>query len=442
MQENLIIGTDGSADSLTRYIYSNHLQSSALELDAKANVISYEEYHPFGTTSYHAKNDTINATAKRYRYTGKERDEESGLYYHGARYYIPWLCRWSAVDPLESKYAGLSSYNYSFNNPVMFNDPSGMGGVGQGVELPKGAIPFKDDKGENIAYLYQDHLFTYRNNEKIKNGKVIASGFFNENDQSQSEYEEDQLQRKENPISYGISRATYDIGQFAIDMANHPSDTLQKVFEGIKSLKDLDIQKTADAVLKMDLSDKAYWTTMIILGSKDPGSLGKGVNSISTIVGNLSKLPINKARLVLKEMSLGTTFSASFEKIIEQTKNSLVKLSTGISFNRTLVGETINTTKQAEHVLGSKPYLNRVKVTGEYPSILTKEAQGLLDHFKAGEGLVVSENLAHKSIVVKFNFPIGDVINPKTGKIITKGTNYAALKFGKNIHFTPVNWHP
>jgi len=113
---------------LSRYIYSNQLQSASLELDEAGEVISYEEYHPYGTTAYQAKNNAIKATAKRYRYTGKERDEESGLYYHGARYYIPWLCRWSAVDPLESKYAGVSPYNYSFNNPVMWNDPSGMSG--------------------------------------------------------------------------------------------------------------------------------------------------------------------------------------------------------------------------------------------------------------------------------------------------------------------------
>src|SRR5690554_2789669 len=78
-------------------------------------------------------NASINAIAKRYRYTGKERDEESGLYYHGARYYVPWLCRWTAVDPLENKYAGMSSYNYGFNNPVVFNDPSGMSGEKSGV---------------------------------------------------------------------------------------------------------------------------------------------------------------------------------------------------------------------------------------------------------------------------------------------------------------------
>jgi len=106
----------------------NHLQSASLELDESAEIISYEEYHPYGTTSYQAMNAAIKAVAKRYRYTGKERDEESGLYYHGARYYIPWLARWSASDPLESKYAGWSPYNYVKCNPIMDTDNTGMGG--------------------------------------------------------------------------------------------------------------------------------------------------------------------------------------------------------------------------------------------------------------------------------------------------------------------------
>ncbi|MBL7703900.1 MAG: RHS repeat-associated core domain-containing protein, partial [Taibaiella sp.] len=125
MLEKRTIGTDDAAETLTRYVYSNHLQSASLELDGIGDIISYEEYHPYGTTAFQAKNVSINAVAKRYRYTGKERDEESGLYYHGARYYIPWLCRWTAIDPMESKYAGMSPYNYSFNNPIMWNDPSG-----------------------------------------------------------------------------------------------------------------------------------------------------------------------------------------------------------------------------------------------------------------------------------------------------------------------------
>ncbi len=119
------IDDNDTAEELTRYIYSNHLQSASLELDEDAEIISYEEYHPYGTTSYQAMNATINAVAKRYRYTGKERDEESGLYYHGARYYIPWLARWSAVDPLESKFGGRTPYCYGANNPVIYNDPNG-----------------------------------------------------------------------------------------------------------------------------------------------------------------------------------------------------------------------------------------------------------------------------------------------------------------------------
>ena len=142
-------GDDNDTDTaLTRYIYSNHLQSANLELDDQAEIISYEEYHPYGTTAYQAMNALIKATAKRYRYTGKERDEESGLYYHGARYYISWLCRWSASDPLERKYAGWSPYNYGNCNPVTFNDPSGMGGEDtvKGVQFyevadAKGQVP-------------------------------------------------------------------------------------------------------------------------------------------------------------------------------------------------------------------------------------------------------------------------------------------------------------
>lgn len=91
---------DGTEKHLVRYQLHNHLGSAALELDEAAALISYEEYHPFGTSAYQAKNATIRSAAKRYRYTGMERDEESGLEYHAARYYLPWLGRWCSADPL------------------------------------------------------------------------------------------------------------------------------------------------------------------------------------------------------------------------------------------------------------------------------------------------------------------------------------------------------
>jgi len=123
-----ITGSGAEPAQLLRYQYSNHLQSASLELDGTGAIISYEEYYPYGSTSFQGGRSSAEVSLKRYRYTGKERDEESGLYYHGARYYIPWLCRWTAVDPLESEYSPQSPFNYGNSNSIIFNDPSGMGG--------------------------------------------------------------------------------------------------------------------------------------------------------------------------------------------------------------------------------------------------------------------------------------------------------------------------
>lgn len=110
---------------LIRFQYDNHLGSASLELDDAAQVISYEEYFPFGTTSYATIDATREVAAKRYRYTGKERDEESGLNDHGARLYAPWLCRWTKCDPA-GLVDGPNLYRYCRNNPVVLNDPNGM----------------------------------------------------------------------------------------------------------------------------------------------------------------------------------------------------------------------------------------------------------------------------------------------------------------------------
>jgi RHS repeat-associated protein len=124
--------TGNRETQLIRYQYSNHLGTACLEVDDAAQIISYEEYYAFGSTSYQATDQTREVAAKRYRYTSKERDEESGLYYHGARYYAPWLARWTSADPAGLK-GGLNLYNYVTNNPVILHDPQGTDGEVCGV---------------------------------------------------------------------------------------------------------------------------------------------------------------------------------------------------------------------------------------------------------------------------------------------------------------------
>ncbi len=112
-------------ESRTRYELSNHLDSAALEVDALGEVISYEEYLPFGTTALRAGRRGGSVGPKRYRYTGKERDEETGLYYYGARYYAAWLGRWASADP-GGLVDGINLYAYGRNNPITYVDRIGF----------------------------------------------------------------------------------------------------------------------------------------------------------------------------------------------------------------------------------------------------------------------------------------------------------------------------
>jgi RHS repeat-associated protein len=107
-----------------RYQLSNNIESAMLEIDENADIISYEEYYPYGETSYQAGRSVSEVNQKRYRYTSKEKDEESGLYYHGARYYACWLGRWTTVDPARLV-DGTNLYMYCRGNPTIFLDGDG-----------------------------------------------------------------------------------------------------------------------------------------------------------------------------------------------------------------------------------------------------------------------------------------------------------------------------
>jgi RHS repeat-associated protein len=108
----------GDASPVVAYHLGDHLGSSNITIDAGGAWTNREEYSPYGETSFGS------FARKRYRFTGKERDEESGLYYHGARYYAPWVGRWVSCDPIGLG-DGFNVYAYGRSNPVNSVDPSG-----------------------------------------------------------------------------------------------------------------------------------------------------------------------------------------------------------------------------------------------------------------------------------------------------------------------------
>jgi RHS repeat-associated protein len=128
---------------VVRYQYDNHLGSACLELDTAGQIISYEEYHPFGTTSYRSGRTEVEVSLKRYKFQGKEKDEETMLYYFGARYYAPWIGRWTSVDPAFVEQPQWSTYKSFNDNPIMYIDPDGK------TEYLK--IVLKDTQGNSVT---------------------------------------------------------------------------------------------------------------------------------------------------------------------------------------------------------------------------------------------------------------------------------------------------
>jgi RHS repeat-associated protein len=109
----------------------DHLGTVTVTLDGDGRFVSREEYSPWGETTFGGY------ARKRYRFTGKERDEESGLSNHGLRFYAPWLGRWMSADPAAPS-GPHSPFRYGANNPMRYVDPAGA--ADEDAVAPKSAV--------------------------------------------------------------------------------------------------------------------------------------------------------------------------------------------------------------------------------------------------------------------------------------------------------------
>src|SRR5574343_1345532 len=105
----------------------------------------------------------------RYKFNGKELDEETGFYYYGARYYNPKFSIWLSVDPLAEKFPSHSPYSFCFNNPLRFIDPEG--------KAPSDIIGLFNKSTGQLTIIDKDHYdaklpTVYVNSSQYKMGGI------------------------------------------------------------------------------------------------------------------------------------------------------------------------------------------------------------------------------------------------------------------------------
>ena len=105
------------------YYHPDHLGSSSYITNLDGEVAQHIEYVPFGEVFIEERNNTWNTP---YLFNAKEFDEETGMYYYGARYYEPRLSLWMSTDPAQEKYSNISTYCYVSNNPIKYIDIVGL----------------------------------------------------------------------------------------------------------------------------------------------------------------------------------------------------------------------------------------------------------------------------------------------------------------------------
>ena len=102
------------------YYHRDHLGSTQAVTDGAGDFTQFVEYTPWGEVFVELKGDSILTTP--YLFNGKELDEETGLYYYGARYYDPKMSVWYSTDPMEMDYPWVTTYGYCVGNPVKLWD--------------------------------------------------------------------------------------------------------------------------------------------------------------------------------------------------------------------------------------------------------------------------------------------------------------------------------
>jgi RHS repeat-associated protein len=178
-------GTGNVTEAFRYFYHPDHLGSTSYVTDASGEVYQHLEYFAFGETFVEEHSNTERTP---YLFNGKELDEETGLYYYGARYYDPRTSVWQSLDPMAEKYASWSPYCYTLNNPINLIDPDGRdiviwyteGGKDKSYNY-KGGTPKNLPKNDFVKNVVEAYNYNVKNGGGDKLKAIAKSNKINVN---------------------------------------------------------------------------------------------------------------------------------------------------------------------------------------------------------------------------------------------------------------------
>lgn len=187
--EGYVNNNSGSFEYI--YQYKDHLGNVRLSYDKNLSIVDENNYYPFGLKQM-GNNYNVsslgNAVAKKYKYSGKELQDELGLnfYDYGARNYDPALGRWMNIDPLAEANPSFTTYHYCSNDPINRTDPTGM--LDDWYEDNQGIMQFdpnvksQKDLGNKGTYVGETHSETTKRGGSAEYRKDGSIKYSNEKD--------------------------------------------------------------------------------------------------------------------------------------------------------------------------------------------------------------------------------------------------------------------
>jgi RHS repeat-associated protein len=154
-------------------------------LDDQGNVVERRDFHPYGQERL--IDTQPDATKTDHKFTGKELDDETNLYYYGARYYDPLTNRFLTLDPWAGELSNpqsLNKYAYVLNNPLKFIDPTGMynmptGEVEEGDTLGSITGELNNYFGTRLSYQDLAKINSISDPNRIEIGQIVKMGTIN-----------------------------------------------------------------------------------------------------------------------------------------------------------------------------------------------------------------------------------------------------------------------